>query len=385
MRTVIHSGRLIRPSSDERHPEAWIVFDERGIIALGGGDDWRQHSVGDAVVVDARGLTLTAGFVDIHCHGGGGASFDNGADAIRQALSLHRAHGTTRSVLSFVTAPLEVLERRLDAAASVMADDPLVVGVHLEGPFIEHEFRGAHDPAQLRAPSAAAVQRLIDAGHGVIRQVTLAPELPGASEAIALFREAGIRVAIGHTGADFKQARAAFESGATLLTHAFNAMRGIHHREPGPVIAATEAPGVTLELINDGVHVRPEVVRLAFAGAPGRIALVTDAMAAAGSHDGDYVLGSLDVQVREGVARLRDGGAIAGSTLTMDAAVRRAIEAGVPEADAVAAATETPARAIGLDRAGRLDPGSVADVLLLDAEWNVRRVWADGRELTPAA
>ena len=215
---------------------------------------------------------------------------------------------------------------------------------------------------------------------GTLRQVTLAPELPGGMDAIHALSAAGVAVAVGHTAADYDQALAAFDAGASILTHAFNAMPGLHHRAPGPVAAATRSPGVTLEIVNDGVHVHPEVVRMAFAAAPGRVALITDAMAAAGSADGDYRLGGLDVEVREGVARLAAGGSIAGSTLTLDDALRRAVlEVGIPVAEAVRAVTSTPAAAVGRGGdLGRLLPGYAADAVLLDADFTVRQVWSAG-------
>ncbi|MFF2773250.1 N-acetylglucosamine-6-phosphate deacetylase, partial [Streptomyces bacillaris] len=215
---------------------------------------------------------------------------------------------------------------------------------------------------------------------GTLRQITLAPELPGGLDAVRAFAEAGVAVAVGHTAADYDQTLAAFDAGATILTHAFNGMDGIHHRAPGPVAAATRTPGVTVEVINDGIHVHPEVVRMAFAAAPGRVALITDAMAAAGEADGDYLLGTLRVEVRDGVARLAEGGSIAGSTLTQDDALRRAVrEVGVSVEDAVRALTETPAAAIGRGGdLGRLAPGYAADAVLLDDEFRVLRVWTAG-------
>ena len=228
------------------------------------------------------------GFIDLHCHGAGGASVEEGAEAIEALLAVHTAHGTTRTVLSLVTAPVDLLCDRLQVIAGVAASDSRVLGAHLEGPFLDHDFRGAHDPLQLRAADAATVERLLEASGGTLRQITIAPEHPGAAEAIARFVDAGVAVAVGHTGADFETALAAFGAGASILTHAFNGMRGIHHRAPGPVVAAMHADHVTLEVINDGVHVHPDVVRLAFAGAHGRVALVTDAMAAAGAADGAY-------------------------------------------------------------------------------------------------
>ncbi|MCK8609877.1 N-acetylglucosamine-6-phosphate deacetylase [Agromyces sp. C10] len=384
---VIHSARLV--SGGDVVPEAWVRFDGDRVAARSVGDGWRDGlprdgaADGGVTVTDAAGRWLVPGFIDLHCHGGGGAAADDGEDAIRTVLATHRAHGTTRSVVSLVTAGIDELEGRLGAIARVAASDPLVLGSHLEGPFLDHDFRGAHDPARLRRADAASVDRLLDAAAGTLRQITIAPEHDGAGEATARFVDAGVAVALGHTGADFATALAAFEAGASILTHAFNGMRGIHHRAPGPVVAAMHADHVTLEVINDGVHVHPDVVRLAFAGAAGRVALVTDAMAATGSADGRYVLGSLEVDVVDGIARLAEGGAIAGSTLTQDAALRRAVlECGIGLADAVTALTETPAAAVGRAHdLGRLDVGYAADAVLLDDDLAVTAVWGAGARL----
>jgi len=386
--SVIHSARLV---SDGRvTTDAWVAFQDGTISATGVGDGWRSRASADRgagapreeTVIDARGRWLTPGFIDIHCHGAGGAAFDDDDGAITTALAVHRRHGTTRSVLSLVTAGQTALEERLARVARAAAADPLVLGAHLEGPFLDPDFRGAHDPALLRVPDPESVSRLVAAANGSLRQVTLAPELPGADRAIDAFMAAGIAVAVGHTGADYATALSAFERGASILTHAFNGMRGIHHRAPGPVAAALHTSHVTLEVINDGVHVHPEVVRLAFSGAPGRVALVTDAMAATDAPDGAYRLGTLPVTVADGIARVTDGGAIAGSTLTQDEALRRAVEAGVSIEAAVTALTETPARAIGRSSdLGRLAPGFAADLVLLGSDLTVEAVIADGRRL----
>jgi len=379
--TVIHSARLV--SGRDTVADAWVRFEGDRVAARGIGDGWRSEVPADASVTDATGRTLVPGFIDLHCHGAGGASVEEGEAAIETALAVHTAHGTTRSVLSLVTAPVDVLTGHLDTIARVAASDPRVLGAHLEGPFLDHEFRGAHDPAQLRTADAEAVERLLAASPGVLRQITIAPEHAGAAEAIARFVEAGVAVAVGHTGADFATALAAFDAGASILTHAFNGMRGIHHRAPGPVVAAMHADHVTLEVINDGVHVHPDVVRLAFAGAHGRVALITDAMAAAGSDDGTYLLGSLEVVVQDGIARLLEGGSIAGSTLTQDVALRRAVvESGIALDEAVGALTVAPAAAIGrAGDLGRLDPGYAADAVLLADDLVVDAVWGAGARL----
>ena len=379
--TVIHSARLI--SGHDTVADAWVRFDGDRVAARGIGDTWRHDGHVETSVTDAAGRHLVPGFIDLHCHGAGGASADEGEAAIETVLAVHNAHGTTRSVLSLVTASVETLARQLEAIARVAASDPRVLGAHLEGPFLDHEFRGAHDAAELRTADAASVDLLLEASDGMLRQVTIAPEHPGADAAIARFVDAGVVVAVGHTGADFATALSAFDAGASILTHAFNGMRGIHHRAPGPVVAAMHADHVTLEIINDGVHVHPDVVRLAFSGAPGRVALVTDAMAAAGAADGEYQLGSLGVIVADGVARVLEGGSIAGSTLTQDAALRNAvIECGIPLDEAIGALTVAPAAAIGrAGDLGRLDPGFAADAVLLRPDLTVEAVWGAGIRL----
>jgi N-acetylglucosamine-6-phosphate deacetylase len=372
--TVIHSARLI--SGGTSTEDSWVRIEDGRVTAVGTGADWAvADSVIDAVAVAGEGAILSPGFIDIHGHGGAGASFDDGADAIRAARNLHRAHGTTRAVISLVTAPLDDLARRVGDIADLMATDPDILGSHLEGPFLDPGHHGAHEPSLLRDPVAADVQRLLEAGRGTVRQMTIAPELPGGLEAIRLIVDAGAAAAVGHTDADAATAAAAFDAGASILTHAFNAMPGIHHRAPGPVLAAAADSRVTLEAIADDVHLDPRVVKLLFDSAPGRVALVTDAMAAAGSVDGHYDLGAVSVTVEGGIARADDTGSIAGSTLTQDVALARAVKAGVPVPEALRALTETPARAIGYgDRLGRLDVGYLGDTVLLDAQLRVVRV-----------
>lgn len=381
MTTVVHSARLV--DGGIVTDDAWVAFEGERVAGIGTGEDWKPLIGAADTVVDARdaagdGAILTAGFIDLHGHGGNGRSYDDGPDAVREARALHRAHGTTRAIVSLVTAPLETLERRAAMVADLVATDADILGSHLEGPFLDPSHKGAHDPTLLRDPEPDAVARLLAAGRGTVRQVTLAPELPGGLDAVRAVVASGAVAAVGHTDADADAARAAFDAGATILTHAFNAMPGLHHRAPGPVGAAASDPRVTLEIVADGVHLDPAVVRIAFAAAPGRIALVTDAMAAAGAGDGHYDLGALEVMVEDGVARLANGGSIAGSTLTQDAALRLAVSAGVALPDAVAALTSTPAGAIGRDDLGRLEPDRLADAVLLTRDLEVRAVWAAG-------
>jgi N-acetylglucosamine-6-phosphate deacetylase len=375
--TLFHSARKL--DAHGQVDDLWMLVEGDTIHSVGSG-----HEHPDAAAkVDVGGHWLVPGFLDLHGHGGGGHAYDDGAEELLAAVATHRAHGTTRSVISLVAAPIDELAASLGTIADLAAVDPLILGAHLEGPFLAPGNRGAHNPAFLLEPSPAAVDSLLEAARGTLRQITIAPELPNAFEALAVLVEAGVVVAIGHTLADEELAHRAFDLGARVLTHAFNAMPGIHHRAPGPVVAAFDDERVTLELILDGKHVHPSVANLAFGAAPGRIALVTDAMAAAGSEDGDYTLGTLNVAVRDGLAMLRGTTTIAGSTLTQDRALRIAMrDAHIAPAAAVEALTLTPARALGLDhRHGLLAPGFVADAVRLDHEWHVAGVWADGAQL----
>lgn len=377
MTTVFTGARKLDVDGEAR--DFWMLIE---------GDTITRTGIGVAPAADERvdvaGRWLVPGFIDLHCHGGGGHAFDDGDDEIMAALATHRAHGTTRSVISLVANPIALLRESLEVIADLAEDDPLVLGSHLEGPYLAQERRGAHNQEHLKSPDLYEIDGLLTASRGTLRQLTIAPELAGAMEAIDHLVQSGVVVGVGHTEAPIEVAREAFDRGASILTHAFNAMPGIHHRAPGPITAAFEDDRVTVELILDGLHVHPHVAAMAFRAAPGRVALVTDAMAAAGSDDGDYRLGSLNVSVRDGLAVLRGTNTIAGSTLTQDHALRCAIsQAGLSPVDAVAALTSTPARALGLgDRLGRFAPGFAADAVLLDADWQVEQVWANGELVT---
>jgi len=392
-RLVVRGARKV--DADGEAGDFWFAAAGGVIVAVGTGDGWRAHATPGTSIVDAAGAYLTPGLVDIHSHGAGGHAFDDGPESIRTALAVHRAHGTTRSVLSLVTNPVDSLVASLETVARLAALDPLILGAHLEGPFLAESHKGAHNPSFLAEPTPEVLERLLAASGGRLCQLTIAPEVPGAIDAVDQLVEAGVTVAVGHTGGTEDDARRAFDHGARLVTHLFNAMPELGHRAPGPVAAGLNDERVTVELILDGTHVHAAAAQVAWTAAQGRVALITDAMAAAGAGDGSYLLGSLEVAVRDGLARtvLPDGslGSIAGSTLTMDVAVRNAVELlGLPPVDAVAAATLVPARALGLDAQGsargaapigRLAAGHVADAVLFDPTWHVREVWAAGRRL----
>jgi N-acetylglucosamine-6-phosphate deacetylase len=378
---VIHGARKLDAAGHV--DDFWLAAEGDRIVATGDGAGWRAFA-DRAEATDARGAWLTPGFIDLHSHGAGGGAYEGGLDDMRTALRTHREHGTTRSILSLVANPVPQLCDSLRLIAELTASDPLVLGSHLEGPFLNPDKRGAHNPEFLITPDdLEAVELLIAAAADTLRQITIAPELPGALEAVDVLVEAGVVVAVGHTDATEEQAKLAFDRGARVLTHVFNAMPGIHHRAPGPIVAAMDDDRVTLELILDGFPVHPYVAHLACVQAPGRVALITDAMAAAGSADGVYQLGSLTVNVTNGQAMLAGGTSIAGSTLTQDAALKIAVERSrIAPATAVEALTLAPARVLGREHElGRLAPGYLADAVLLDHEWRVQRVWGAGEVL----
>jgi N-acetylglucosamine-6-phosphate deacetylase len=340
---------------------------------------------GDAERLSLAGRTLIPGFVDLHVHGGGGHSMQSADPAqIRAASAFHLEHGTTRTLVSIVTAPLDEMLSTLRTVSQLVAEGT-ILGAHLEGPFLNPLRAGAHDARHLLAPDAATFERLRAAADGALRVVTIAPELPGGIDLVRRVVASGAVAAIGHSDADHSAAMAAFDAGTTLVTHLFNGMRPWHHREPGLAGAALERAGVTCELIADGVHVHDGSARLAFAAAPGRIALVTDATAAAGSEDGaPHRLGTVDVRVRDGAPRLADGVTLAGSILTMDLALARTgRDIGLSIGAAVEAASMVPANVLGIgDRVGSIEPGKDADLLVLDDGLRVEAVMSGGRWIT---
>ncbi|MEO5662077.1 MAG: N-acetylglucosamine-6-phosphate deacetylase [Nocardioides sp.] len=355
----------------------WVEIESGLVVGVGSGTPARP------VDVDLADAVIAPGFVDMHVHGGGGAAFFEATDdAVAASLALHRRHGTTAMVASLVSDHQQTLLQQVGALAGHVESGELL-GIHLEGPWLAARRCGAHEPSALRSPDPAEVEALLAAGRGAVRMVTLAPELPGAIEAIRRIVGAGAVAAIGHTDATYEQARAAIDAGATVATHLFNAMRPVHHRDPGPVVAALEDPRVTVELITDGVHLHPALPRLVTAdvGAD-RVALVTDAMAAAGMADGAYRLGSLAVDVSGGVARVAGTDTIAGSTATMDTLLSKAVEhaSGDREEALLTAIRQlciNPLRALNLPSPG-LSPGGPADLVVLSPELAIRSVMRQG-------
>lgn len=330
--------------------------------------------------LDLGGGYLVPGFIDMHCHGGADADFGTaGAHGIRRALELHLRHGTTGMLASLVTATVAELVSQIEVLAAVReASDGQLLGVHLEGPFLAGNFCGAQNPDYFAVPDVPTAQALT--ANSAVRMMTVAPELHGGLDVVAALAANGVLVAVGHTNATYAEATAAFAAGAAVATHVFNGMRPIHHREPGPVVAALNA-GAACEIINDGVHLHDAAARLILDHDPNTPLLITDAISATGAGDGTYCLGGQDVRVTGGIARLASNGSLAGSTLTMDEAFARVVtEIGLPIELAVRAASTNPARMLGFSRErGDIAVGLRADLLHLDDQLRIQRVMSGGR------
>jgi len=363
---TIH-GDLVTPTEVIRN--GIMLIDDSGKI-----DDIKRQ--GDAprrgVDIDASGYWVLPGFIDMHVHGGGGADFMLGTqEAARQVARTHARFGTTSMLATTITASKSSIDSAINAIRASMTsrgpDEAQIIGIHLEGPYISHEYCGAQPAAHIRDVDIDEFLQWVQLSSGCIRQITLAPELSHASELILAARKAGVLVSIGHTGATQAAVRQAIENGAGQATHLFNAMRGIHHREPGTVGAVLDSEKIIAELIVDGMHLDPCIVRLVLAakGQDG-IVLITDAMMGAAMPDGIYGT-DLEVIVRTGKATHPDG-TLAGSTLTMNRAFIQTMEfTGISPIVASRLTAANAARQLGIgDRIGTLDIGKQADIVILN-------------------
>ena len=383
---AIHTGRALTPHAEI--PDAAILLEDDRIRAIGPRAGM-ELSPGTREL-DARGLLAAPGFIDVHIHGAAGRdAMEATPEALAGIAACVARHGTTSFVATTVSAGVPETLRSLEGlAAAIRAHHanpraaPECLGVHLEGPFLNPARRGVHPPEYLIPPSPGVLARFLGAAGGFARILTLAPELPGAEETIAAARAAGLVVSMGHTDATYSEAVRAIELGARHAAHVYNAMRPFSHRETGVIGAVLTDPRVTAEVIADGVHVDDPALRLLLAAKSAEsVLLVSDGTAATAMPDGNYRLGAIEVTVAGGVCRNREG-RIAGSTLTLDRAVRRMVALGVPAAAAVQMATFNPARLLGIEaRKGRLVPGADADIVLLDSAFNISQVFFRGRAL----
>ncbi len=341
---------------DELKAETWIEVLNGVIVSINSG----RHQNPDKNVDG----TLIPGFIDIHCHGGSGSYFSD-ASKISEVIKLHKEHGTTGIVASLVTAEIEDLKLQISALVPFYKAGE-ILGIHLEGPYLSHARCGAHEPSLLINPDIAEIKELLDVGAGAITMITIAPELPGAIEAIKFLIAAGVTVAIGHTNGDFKDAAAGTNAGATIVTHFMNAMS--KEKTEGSISSFVLIDErLSVELILDGHHIPFGTSAQIIQAIVDRVVLVTDAMSAAGCSDGNYNIGKLSVKVHDSIARLESNGALAGSTLTMDKAFLNAInECGVSIEKAVLMCSTNPADALGLQDRGSIAVGKRADLLSYD-------------------
>ncbi len=379
MLTALTGARLLTP--EEEIERGTVVIEDGRILEAGA----EVRAPPGAAVTELPNTILAPGFIDIHVHGGGGFSLaTRDPEEIRSYARWVVAGGVTSFLASVVADTPEEGEASLRAiaeAAGAVASGASLTGAHLEGPFVNHVRRGALPESWLRAPDVTLLRRFIDAAGGHLRLLTMAPELPGAGAALEEAVRAGCAVALGHSDASYEQARQAFAAGARHLTHAFNAMRPLHHREPGPLGAALDSDGVTVELIADGVHVHPLAARLLLlAKGTTDVALVTDGVAPAGLPQGAFRTGGQEARLSRGRITLPDG-TIAGGAATMDAVVRNVVEWGLaPLSEAVRMGSIVPARVLGLgERKGRIAAGYDADLVALDEELTVVGTWIGGQ------
>ena len=333
----------------------WIEVSENLIRSINSG----VHPAPDQIIDG----TVIPGFVDIHCHGGGGKYFSALTPVeIHSVIETHRGHGTTSLIASLVTEPIEVLTAQIERLKPFV-ESGHIAGIHLEGPYLSHARCGAHDPALLVHPELSEIKELLAVADGALSMITIAPELPGAIAAITHLTAAGITVALGHTDGDFADAAAGTNAGGRVITHFMNAMdKGLNESSFASFVIADER--LTVELILDGHHVPYKTAKEIYAAIGNRLIFVTDAMAAAGATDGNYTIGKLPVIVKDSVARLESNGSLAGSTLTMDAVFLNAItELDLSVTEAVAATSTRAAKAMGLNDGGEIAVGKRADLL----------------------
>ena len=384
--TLLHSRRAI--TSDGEISDAGILLRDGQIESISARESMTLPA--GAVEVQAADLTAIPGFVDVHIHGAGGRDVMEGStDALRTVAKKLAQFGTTSFLATTVTAGTDDTLRAVEGIARYVAEqrksDPAcaeVLGIHFEGPFLSKARRGVHPADLLQLPSAPVLERFLKAAAGNARILTIAPELLGATPCIDAARNAGLVVSIGHTDATYEQASAAIARGARHATHVYNAMRPFTHRDPGVIGAVLTSTDVTAELIADGIHVDEVAMKILLqAKGSERVVLISDGISATGMPDGKYMLGGIEVTVSNGVCRNADGN-LAGSTLTLDRALRNIVNLGIPLPAAVRMLTLNPASLLGIEfKKGALRTGADADILLLDEGLQIRQVWTRGNPL----
>jgi len=381
--TLIHNVRVVLEQSIIDH--GWVVVQNEQIIAIGSADDVLPELPDNMLKLDGAGGYLVPGFIDIHVHGGAGEDFMTAKREQLDAITrFHMENGTTAMLATTVTGSFEQLSEVLEAVQQYQSNtmpNTQLIGVHLEGPFVNPKWKGAQNESYMIQPQLPWLESWVEHYPGIIKMQTLAPEIEGAAAYIRALTEQGIVAACGHTDAKYEEVQEAVRNGLSHAVHTFNAMRALHHREPGTVGAVLTTPSITAEVIADGEHVHPVAIKLILQakGADG-VVLITDAMSAAGMPDGEYLLGELPVVVANNIARLKDGGSLAGSTLTMIRGYKFLMnEVGVSVVEASRIASLNPAKVIGIDdQYGSIKAGKRADLLLLNEQFDIQSVIIGG-------
>ncbi|MGE6226628.1 N-acetylglucosamine-6-phosphate deacetylase [Paenibacillus chitinolyticus] len=368
---IVHNVNVIQEDNSTLSATLWIrngIIEkiESGLASL---------PEGEYEYLDGQGRLLIPGMIDVHIHGANGFDMMDGSEtSIQEVSRACAATGCTSFLATSVSSTIEDLIAMIRSVKRVAGHEvgAKIAGIHLEGPYLNPKRKGMQNERFLRHPDLAEMKEIFDEADGLIKMVTIAPELPGGMELISFLKETGVIIAVAHSDATYEEAKQAFEAGASHVTHCFNGMRPIHHRDPGLVVAAFEEEHVSLQAIVDGIHLHPAIVRMMHRlKGPDGMVLITDALQAMGLGDGNYMFGGHHVTVSEGVARLEDG-TLASSTVTMNEALRLTVDTGISLTDAVKMASSSPARLLGLANKGKISVGFDADLVLLDEQFQVQ-------------
>ncbi|MBC1515536.1 N-acetylglucosamine-6-phosphate deacetylase [Listeria immobilis] len=360
-----------------------VIIEKNIIKEVLPSDKFAPENYSEEQIFDGKGQLLIPGMIDVHIHGANNYNMMDGSTESIQAVSMACAEtGCTSFLVTSVSSSLEDLIQMIKQTKKVIGKEKgaKIAGIHLEGPYLNIEKKGMQNPAYLRHPDLNEMIQIFDEADGLIKMVTIAPELPGGIELIEFLKKRGVVVAIAHSNATYEEAQNAFEKGASHITHCFNAMPTIHHRSPGLVTAALENDSISVQTIVDGVHLHPGIVRLIHKiKGPDKVVLTTDALQAMGVGDGAYIFGGHQVTVKEGIARLEDG-TLASSTVTMNKSLRLSTEFGINLQDSIQMATSTPATILGMENLGQIEEGYMADLVLLDNKFEVLCTWINGEK-----
>ncbi|OAB26108.1 N-acetylglucosamine-6-phosphate deacetylase [Paenibacillus macquariensis subsp. defensor] len=380
MNYILHNVQLVLRNSITPSASVWISAGK--IMRIDTGD--LPIIDGDYELIDGRGHLLVPGMIDVHIHGANGFNMMDGKEeSIQEVSRVCASTGCTSFLATSVSSTIEDLLEMIRSVKLVKGHEAgaKIAGIHLEGPYLNPKRKGMQNEKYLRHPDLEEMKMIFEEAGSLIKMVTIAPELPGGMELISFLKEQGVIIAIAHSDATYEEAKQAFTAGASHVTHCFNGMRPIHHRDPGLIVAAFEEKHVSLQAIVDNVHLHPAIIRLMHSlKGPEGMVLITDALQAMGMGDGNYIFGGHHVTVESGIARLEDG-TLASSTVTMNEALRYTVETGISLIDAVQMASTTPATILGLQQKGEISLGFDADLVLLDEEFRVLWTMVGGQIL----